>query len=76
MGTTNFNVMKNNLQFKNFELDQKQVKSVKGGNIDFGNTGTGSTGFINWDEVDPRDNGFTVVHDYATIAMTHLKKKS
>ena len=68
--------MKNNLQFKKFELNENDAKSVKGGNIDFGNTGTGSTGFINWDEVDPRNNGFTVVHDYATVSLNNLKQKS
>ena len=66
--------MKKKLQFKNLALTSSESQQIKGGNIDFGNNGTGSTGFINWDDVDPRDNGFVYIHKYASLQVLFKKK--
>ena len=49
--------------------------SVKGGYEDngIGGGGTGSNGFIIWDDVDPRSDGFAF--STATIAASFLKTK-
>ena len=64
-----------NTKFKAFEITKEDSKKIKGGYADtgIGGGGTGSNGFIVWDDVDPRDDGFAF--STATIAAQVMKFK-
>jgi len=67
-----------NTKFKNLQISKEDCKNLKGGfaNIGpIGGGGTGSTGFIIWDNVDPRDNGFLLAGGLMNSIKGTLKKQ-
>ena len=64
-------------QFKSVQLTKDEAKNIKAGYADTGFGGTGGNGFIIWDDLDPRDEGFAL-STMTSVAVSFLggtKKK-
>lgn len=66
-----------NTKFKDFQISKDDSKNLKGGYANTGPNigGTGSTGFIIWDNVDPRDNGFFFAGSSMNSVKATVKKQ-
>lgn len=62
-----------NTKLKDFQITKAAAKNVKGGYASDGiGGGTGSNGFIIWDDVDPRDDAFMIM---PTLSVSTMKTK-
>lgn len=68
-----------NTKLKDFQISKAESKNLKGGYAEkgtgIGGGGTGSTGFIIWDNIDPRDNGLLVAGTSVSSMQLNLRKK-
>lgn len=63
-----------NTKLKDFQITKEEAKNVKGGfAVEGWGGGTGSNGFIVWDDIDPRDNGLMI--SASSIVAISLKVK-
>lgn len=64
-----------NTKLKDFQITKEEAKNLKGGYASDGiGGGTGSNGFIIWDDVDPRDNGLMISTLSTTASFVKAKK--
>ena len=64
-----------NTKLKDFQITKAAAKNLKGGYASDGiGGGTGSNGFIIWDNLDPRDEGLMFGMPTASMSIMKIKK--
>ncbi|MFT4759435.1 MAG: hypothetical protein ACI9XO_000700 [Paraglaciecola sp.] len=65
-----------NTKLKDFQITKEAAKNLKGGYASDGiGGGTGSNGFIIWDDIDPRDNALMISMPSISASFMKFKKK-
>jgi hypothetical protein len=63
-----------NTKLTDFQITKEEAKNLKGGYASDGiGGGTGSNGFIIWDDVDPRDNGLMIAAPSTKASFIKIK---
>lgn len=63
-------------KFKIFEITKEHSQCIKGGYADSGiGGGMGANGFIIWDNLDPRDDNFTLSASFSSSQLFKVKKQ-